>query len=168
LLAGLAGSPESDGAGFHRSRGNLLIKGFFMKKNLIHMAQAIILTLSLMTFTGCIEVLGILGSGASMASDYILKSNASKTISHEFDRTKKALLIALRKMEIFVEEALEIEDGEQIVAKADKLEIKIELTEITSKVTRITVVAGKNIIHRDKATAQEIVYQTNKVADKIS
>jgi hypothetical protein len=139
-----------------------------MKKNLIHMTQAIILALLLMTFTGCIEILGVLGSGASMASEYILKSHASKTISHEFDRTKKALLIALRKMEIFVDEALEIEDGEQIVAKADDLEIKIELKEITSKVTRITVVAGKNILHRDKATAQEIVYQTNKVADKIS
>jgi hypothetical protein len=139
-----------------------------MKKNLIHMTQAIILALLLMTFTGCIEILGILGSGATMASEYILKSHASKTISHEFDRTKKALLIALRKMEIFVDEALEIEDGEQIVAKADDLEIKIELKEITSKVTRITVVAGKNILHRDKATAQEIVYQTNKVADKIS
>jgi hypothetical protein len=139
-----------------------------MKKNLIHMAQAIILALLLMTFTGCIEILGILGSGASMASEYILKSHASKTISHEFDRTKKALLIALRKMEILVDEALEIEDGEQIVANADDLEIKIELKEITSKVTRITVVAGKNILHRDKATAQEIVYQTNKVADKIS
>lgn len=132
------------------------------------MAQAIILALLLMTFTGCIEILGVLGSGASMASEYILKSHASKTISHEFDRTKKALLIALRKMEIFVDEALEIEDGEQIVANADDLEIKIELKEITSKVTRITVVAGKNILHRDKATAQEIVYQTNKVADKIS
>jgi hypothetical protein len=139
-----------------------------MKKNLIHIAQAIILTLVLMTFTGCVEILGVLGSGASMASEYILKSNASKTISHEFTRTKKALLIALRKMEIFVEEALEIEDGEEIVATADQLEIKIELKEITSKVTRITVVAGKNILHRDKATAQEIVYQTNKVADKIS
>ncbi len=132
------------------------------------MAQAIILALLLMTFTGCIEILGVLGSGASMASEYILKSHASKTISHEFDRTKKALLIALRKMEIFVDEAIEIEDGEQIVAKADDLEIKVELKEITSKVTRITVVAGKNILHRDKATAQEIVYQTNKVADKIS
>ncbi len=132
------------------------------------MTQAIILALLLMTFTGCIEILGVLGSGASMASEYILKSHASKTISHEFDRTKKALLIALRKMEIFVDEAIEIEDGEQIVAKADDLEIKVELKEITSKVTRITVVAGKNILHRDKATAQEIVYQTNKVADKIS
>ncbi len=132
------------------------------------MTQAIILALSLMALTGCVQLLGILGSGATMASEYILKSHASKTISHEFDRTKKALLIALRKMEIFVDEALEIEDGEQIVAKADDLEIKIELKEITSKVTRITVVAGKNILHRDKATAQEIVYQTNKVADKIS
>ncbi len=139
-----------------------------MKKNLIHIAQAIILALLLMTVTGCIEILGVLGSGATMASEYILKSNASKTISHEFNKTKKALLIALRKMEIFVEEASEIEDGEQIVAKADDLEIKIELKEITSKVTRITVVAGKNILHRDKATAQEIVYQTNKVADKLS
>jgi hypothetical protein len=139
-----------------------------MKKNLIQLAQAIIFALSLMTFTGCVEILGVLGSGASMASEYILRSNASKTISHEFNRTKKALLVALRKMEIFVEEAQEIEDGEQIVAKADQLEIKIELKEITSKVTRITVVAGKNILHRDKATAQEIVYQTNKVADKIS
>jgi hypothetical protein len=139
-----------------------------MKKNLIHMTQAIILALSLMALTGCIQLLGVLGSGATMASEYILKSHASKTISHEFDRTKKALLIALRKMEILVDEALEIEDGEQIVANADDLEIKIELKEITSKVTRITVVAGKNILHRDKATAQEIVYQTNKVADKIS
>ena len=138
-----------------------------MKKNLIHPAQAIILALSLMTFTGCIEVLGILGSGASMASEYILKGSASKTISHEFNMTKKALLIALRKMEISVDEALEIEDGEEIVAKADELEITIELKEITPKVTRITVTAGKNILHRDKATAQEIVYQTNKVADRL-
>jgi hypothetical protein len=138
-----------------------------MKKNLFHIAQAIILAISLMAMTGCVQMLGVIGSGATMASEYILKSNASKTISHEFDRTKKALLIALRKMEIFVDEALEIEDGEEIVAKADELEIKIELKEITSKVTRITVVAGKNILHRDKATAQEIVYQTNKVADKI-
>jgi hypothetical protein len=138
-----------------------------MKKNLFHIAQAIILAISLMAMTGCVQMLGVIGSGATMASEYILKSHASKTISHEFDRTKKALLIALRKMEIFVDEALEIEDGEEIVAKADELEIKIELKEITSKVTRITVVAGKNILHRDKATAQEIVYQTNKVADKI-
>jgi hypothetical protein len=136
-----------------------------MKKNPIHMVQAICLALSLLALTGCVEILGVLGSGASMASDYILKSSASKTISHGFNRTKKALLIALRKMEIFVDEAVEIEHGEEIVAKAEDLEIKIQLKEITPKVTRITVVAGKNIIVRDKATAQEIVYQTNKVAD---
>jgi len=138
-----------------------------MKKNLNHLALTIILSLSLMTFTGCVQVLGVLGSGASMASEYILKSSASKTISHEYNMTKMALLIALRKMEIFVDEAQEIEDGEAIVAKADDLEITIELIEITPKVTRITVVAGKNILHRDKATAQEIVYQTNKVADRL-
>jgi hypothetical protein len=136
-----------------------------MKKHSIHIVQPLLLVILLLTFTGCVEVLGALGSGASMASDYILKSAASKTISHEFMRTKQALLIALRKMEIFVDEAVEIENGEEIAAKAEDLEIKIQLKEITPKVTRITVVAGKNIIHRDKATAQEIVYQTNKVAD---
>ena len=138
-----------------------------MKKNLIHMAQAVILALSLMTFTGCVEILSVIGGGATMASEYILKSHASKTISHGFDRTKKALLVALRKMEIFVDQASEIEGGEEILAKAKELEVKIELKEITSKVTRITVTAGKNIIYRDKATAQEIVYQTNKLADKL-
>ena len=138
-----------------------------MKKIPVHMVQVICLALSLLALTGCVEMLGVLGSGASMASDYILKSSASKTISHGFNRTKKALLIALRKMEIFVDEAVEIEDGEEIVAKAEDLEIKIQLKEITPKVTRITVVAGKNIILRDKATAQEIVYQTNKVADDL-
>jgi Protein of unknown function (DUF3568) len=136
-----------------------------MQKKLIHLFHAIFLAFSLLAATGCVQILGVLGSGASMASDYLLKSSASKTISHEFDRTKKALLIALRHMEIFVDEAIEIENGEEIVAKADDLEIKIQLMEITPKVTRITVVAGKNIINRDKATAQEIVYQTNKVAD---
>ena len=138
-----------------------------MNKNLKLLAQVVILVGSLMTFTGCVQVLGVLGSGASMASEYILKSSASKTISHEYNMTKKALLIALRKMEILVDEAQEIEDGEAIIAKADDLEITIQLIEITPKVTRITVVAGKNILHRDKATAQEIVYQTNKVADRL-
>ena len=136
-----------------------------MKKHSIYIVQPLLLVILLLTFTGCVEVLGVLGSGASMVSDYILKSAASKTISHGFMRTKQSLLIALRKMEIFVDEAVEIENGEEIVAKAEDLEIKIQLKEITPKVTRITVVAGKNIIHRDKATAQEIVYQTNKVAD---
>lgn len=138
-----------------------------MKKNPVHLAHAIFLALTLLTFTGCVEVLGALGSGASIASEYILKSSVSKTISHEFNRTKEALLIVLCKMEILVDKALEIENGEEIVAEADDLEIKIELKEITPKVTRITVVAGKNIINRDKATAQEIVYQTNKVADRL-
>lgn len=142
-----------------------MTRNLSMKKIPVHMVQVICLALSLLALTGCVEMLGVLGSGASMASDYILKSSASKTISHGFNRTKKALLIALRKMEIFVDEAVEIEDGEEIVAKAEDLEIKIQLKEITPKVTRITVVAGKNIILRDKATAQEIVYQTNKVAD---
>ena len=138
-----------------------------MRKNLIQSAQVIILALFLMTFTGCLPIIGALGSGASTAAEYILSSQASKTISHGFDRTKKALLIALRKMEIFVDEAQEINGGETILAKAKELEIKIELKEITPKVTRITVVAGRDIIHRDKATAQEIVYQTNKLADRL-
>ena len=85
-------------------------------------------------------------------------------------REKKRLRLADQKFyESQTEDlpGLEIEDGEEIVANADELEIKIELKEITPKVTRITVVAGKNILHRDKATAQEIVYQTNKVADRL-
>ena len=73
----------------------------------------------------------------------------------------------MSKMQIVVDSARPIEDGEEILATADELEIMIELREITPSVTRMSVIAEKDFLRRDKATAQEIVQQTNKMAEKL-
>ncbi len=102
-----------------------------------------------------------------MAAEYIMSGSASKTISYDLTRIKKALLVALTKMEIMVDSARPIQGGEEIIARADELEIKIQLKQITPKVTRIEVSANKHFFSRDNATAEEIVRQTNKIAEKL-
>jgi len=138
-----------------------------MKRKLIRIAQVLIISWSLMAFTGCVQLLGVVGSGAAMTAEYVMNGAVSKTISYEYSRIKKALLVALCNMEFFVDSASEIEDGEEIKATAEELELKIKLMEITPSVTRITVVAEKGILSRDKATAREVVQQTTEVAGKL-
>ena len=118
-------------------------------------------------FTGCVEFLGAVGSGAAFTAEYVITGAVAKTMCFEFDRTKKALLIALTSMNMRADTATEIEGGEEIVAKASELEIKVELRQITTKVTRISVRAGTGFFSWDKATAQEIVVQTGKIAETL-
>ena len=139
-----------------------------MKRNLFHLIQALVIGLSLSTLTGCAPAIGALGTGFSVAAEYLMISAASKTITFEFDRVKKALLVALCRMDIQVDRAREIKDGEEILANANKIKITIELKRITHTVTRMKVKASRGFLMRDKATAQEIVNQTNKTAEKLT
>ena len=138
-----------------------------MKRKLIRIAQVLIISLSLMAFTGCVQLLGVVGSGAAMTAEYVMNGAVSKTICYEYSRIRKAVLVALCSMEFLVDTASEIEGGEQITASAEEMALKIKITEITPSVTRIAVVAEKGILSRDKATAREIVQQTTEVADKL-
>ncbi len=138
-----------------------------MKRKLIRMAQVLIISLSLMAFTGCVALLGIVVSSVSLTAEYVMNGAVSKTVSYDSSRTKKALLVALCSMEFVVDRVSEIDDGEEITATADELELRIKITEITPSVTRITVVVGKGILSRDRATAREIVQQTTEVAGKL-
>jgi hypothetical protein len=138
-----------------------------MKRKLIRMAQVLIISLSLMAFTGCIALLGVVASSATLTAEYVMNGAVSKTVSYDSSRTKKALLVALCSMEFMVDRVSEIDDGEEITATADELELRIKIKEITPSVTRITVVVGKGILSRDRATAREIVQQTTEVAGKL-
>lgn len=139
-----------------------------MNRTPFQILTPLIITFYLFTLTGCLEAISAFGTGAIMTAEYVLTGGESKTISHEFGRAKRALLVALCKMKISVDEAREIEGGEEVIAKADELEIRVELKQITSTVTRITVRAQKDLLHRDRATAKEIVQQTTKVAEKLA
>ncbi len=121
----------------------------------------------LSALSGCavvIGAIGTLGSGVVSGADYFVSDPVSKTVSYDYDRIKKALLITLCKMVIEVEKVDETADGEKIYAKADDLRIVIELKEITPNVTRIEIKAGEGLVKNDSATASEIVQKTTEIA----
>lgn len=132
------------------------------------LASLFIASLFLCGSAGCVEFLGAAGSGAAVTAEYILSGSVAKTVCFEFGRTKKALLVALSRMEIVADRAIEIEGGEEILAKANQMAIKVELKEITPCVTRISVRAGDGFLRWDRATAQEILSQTNKIAEDLT
>ena len=124
----------------------------------------------LFALSGCavaVGALGTIGSGVAGGAEYFASTPVAKTVSYDYDRVKKALLVTLCKMVIDVEKVKKIENGEKILATADDLEVVIKLKRITSKVTRIEIKAGEGIVKRDEATAKEIVQRTTKTAAKL-
>ncbi len=142
-----------------------------MRKYSNNSVRALAIGLSLiLLLSGCaaaIGALGTVGSGVATGADFFASNPVSKTVSYDYDRVKKALFVALRKMVIEVERVQKIKDGEKIFAKADDLEIVIVLKEITPRVTRIKIKAGEGLLKRDKATAEEIVLRTTQIAKKL-
>jgi hypothetical protein len=123
--------------------------------------------LCLVCLAGCMETISAFGTGAMVTAEYVFTGQEPRTLSHAFDQTKRAVLIALCRMKITVDRAREIENGEEIVGRAGKLEITVELKSITPTVTRIAVSAEESLLSRDKATAREIIRQTVEIADAL-
>jgi len=123
---------------------------------------AVLLPLAL---TGCLETIGAVGTGAVVTVEYVLTGEEPRTLSHEFDQTKKAVLIAFCRMDITVDQAQEAEDGEEVLGRAGKLEVRVGLQRITRTATRLSVKVQEDFFSRDKATAREIIRQTAAIAE---
>jgi hypothetical protein len=133
-----------------------LVKNFFKLSTL----YCLILALS-----GC-SLLGLAApatvSGGAAGVDYSVTNTAYKTISYPLADVEAALLKALRKMDI---KKVTRKAGEGIVnvtAATSHLDIYIDLEKVTPNVTRIEVSAKKGVFLKDKATATEIIVQTEK------
>ena len=138
----------------NKSSGPIIVMGLFL----------------LLTLSGCAAALGALstlGSGVVGGADYLASEPVSKSVCYNYDRVKKALLVTLCKMVIDVEKVKEIENGEKIYAKAEDLEVVIELKRISPIVTRIRIKAGEGVVKRDNATANEIVQRTARTAETL-
>ena len=125
----------------------------------------------LFTLSGCavaVGALGTIGSGVAGGAEYFVSTPVAQTVSYDYDRVKKALLVTLCKMVIDVDKVKKIENGEKILATADDLEVVIKLKKITPKVTRIEIKAGEGLVKRDEATATEIVQRTTKIAGNLT
>jgi hypothetical protein len=138
-----------------------------MKLGLDKTLGGFIALLGLFSLAGCMETISAFGTGALVTAEYVFTGQEPRTISHGFDQTTRAVLIALCRMNIPVSNTREIENGEEIAGQAGELEIKVELKSITPTVTRIAVKAEENLLHRDKATAREIIRQTVEIADAL-
>ena len=138
-----------------------------MKRNPSYILKLIVISILPLTLTGCIELLGAAGTGAYVAAEYVMTGAVRKTMCYDFQCTKQALLVALCRMGITAKLAQEIENGEEIIASAHELDIRIELKAVTLKATRVSVSAERNFLDRDKATAQEIISQTQMIAEQM-
>ncbi len=115
--------------------------------------------------SGCAEV-GLIPAaavtGGAAGVSYTFTNNAYKTISYPIADVETALNKALKKMDIKEMKFKRAEDKVSISAVTENLDISIGLEKVTPTVTKIEVSAKKGVFLKDKATATEIIVQTEK------
>jgi len=104
-----------------------------------------------------------------MGVAYYYMNAAEKTCVYDFDTMTKASVSTLKRMGFTVGEQSTDEDGDhKIEAEAEELDVTIKLKRITDKCTKIKVTASEDVVIRDKATAFEIIYQTEIAAERLA
>ena len=116
--------------------------------------------------TGCAAVgltLFSVGAGVTTGTSvaYSLDGIAYKTFTAPLPQVESATRTALDRMGIKIEATSKMEQGKAIKAQANDREIEIEL-EMVRETTRIRTVAKQGIFFKDRATATEIIIQTEK------
>jgi hypothetical protein len=115
-------------------------------------------------------VLTLLGVGAGVttgtAVSYTLDGIAYRTFTAPLPQVERATLTALNDMGMQVESAQKTEEGKAIKASGVDRQIEIELQAISSKTTRIRTVAKDGVFFKDRATATEIILQTERILGK--
>jgi len=117
--------------------------------------------------TGCAAVgltLFSVGAGVTTGTSvaYSLDGIAYKTFTAPLPQVESATRTALDRMGIKIEATSKMEQGKAIKAQANDREIEIELEMVSNKTTRIRTVAKQGIFFKDRATATEIIIQTEK------
>jgi hypothetical protein len=118
--------------------------------------------------SGCAAIgLALLGVGAGVATgtavSYTLDGTAYRTFTVPLPQLQTATLTALDRMGIKVEAKEKTDRGESIKASGADRQIEVELESISPKSTRMRTVAKQGVFFRDRATAIEIILQTENV-----
>lgn len=128
------------------------------------------LAVGLLGSQGCAAAgLTLFGVGAGVSTgtgvSYTLDSIAYKTFTAPVEDLQGATMKTLKRMDITVKENKPGESGRRIVAIASDRTIEIELDRLTAKTSRMQVVAKQGWLLRDRATAMEIIIQTEQTLD---
>jgi hypothetical protein len=117
---------------------------------------------------GCAAIaLTMFGVGAGVATGtsvgYTLDGFAYRTFTAPLPQVESATRTALNRMGIKIGATAKTEQGKAIAATGNDREIEVELEVISSNATRIRTVAKQGFFIKDRATATEIILQTEKV-----
>ena len=139
-----------------------------------HMAKqktqlpTILLLVSLL-LSGCAAGVGLtlfgVGAGVTAGTSvaYTLDGVAYRTFTVPLPQVESATRTALDRMGIKVDSTANTDQGKAMRATSNDRDIEIELEMVSSKTTRIRTVAKQGIFFKDRATAGEIIIQTEKV-----
>jgi len=117
---------------------------------------------------GCVAGVGLtlfgVGAGVTTGTSvaYTLDGIAYKTFTAPLPQVENATRTALDRMGIKIEATSKIDQGKAIKAVSNDRDIEIELEMVSNKTTRIRTVAKQGIFFKDRATATEIIIQTEK------
>jgi Protein of unknown function (DUF3568) len=118
--------------------------------------------------SGCAAVgMTLFGVGAGVATgtsvSYTLDGIAYRTFTAPISQVEGATRTALDRMGIKIEATSKTEQGKAIKAVSNDRQIEIELEMVSLKTTRIRTVAKQGIFFKDRATATEIIMQTERL-----
>jgi len=127
----------------------------------------LIVLVSFLMLHGCAGVgLTLFGVGAGVTTGtsvaYTLDGIAYRTFTASLPRVESATRTALDRMGIKIEATSKVDHGKAIKAMTSDREIEIELEMVSTKTTRIRTVAKQGLFFKDRATATEIIIQTEK------
>jgi hypothetical protein len=117
---------------------------------------------------GCAAGVGLtlfgVGAGVTTGTSvaYTLDGIAYKTFTASLPQVETATRTALDRMGIKVEATSKMDQGKAIKAVTNDRDIEIELEMVSNKTTRIRTVAKQGIFFKDRATATEIIIQTER------
>lgn len=107
------------------------------------------------------------GVGASAGTTYTLDGIAYRTFTAPLDDVRRATLMSLKRMAITVQRDELTEEGRELVGQAGEWTVFIQLEGLTPRTTRMRVTSKQGWFFRDRATAGEVILQTERSLDDL-
>ena len=113
---------------------------------------------------GCAQV-GV--SGSTLANvNFTVDGIAYRTFNAPVDQVRRATLNTFKRLDLELKSDEAADDGcrELIAATGDRL-VHVELDKLTARTTRMRITAKHGWMFRDRATAGELIVQTERALD---
>ena len=109
-----------------------------------------------------------MGAGVSTgtAVSYTMDGIAYRTLSAPLPEVETATLPALQHMGIRVDATEKTEEAKAIKATGVDRQIEVQLQVVGTRTTRIRSVAKEGVFFKDRATATEIILQTERILNR--